>query len=70
MLRSMRKGSSVSNAPEPGEGQGGQDGQRMDETFVEDAQHQIDDQDGHDEQQPQSLHRGLKGLGGPLESWC
>ena len=53
--------------PDPGGGQPREDGQGVDEAFVEDAQDQIDDQDGHDQQEPQALHGRLEGLGCPLK---
>ena len=40
----------------------------MDEAFVENAEHDVDHQDGHDQQQRQPLGGGLKSLGGSLEA--
>ena len=40
----------------------------MDEALVEDAQDDVDDQDGHDQQEPQALRGGLEGLGGALKA--
>ena len=42
----------------------------MDHALVQDAQHDVDHQDGHNQQQTQSGERGLEGLGGALEAWC
>ncbi len=40
----------------------------MDEAFVEDAQHDVDDQHGHEQQQPQAVQGFLEGLGLALEA--
>src|SRR5207248_7029325 len=40
---------------------------RMDETLVENPQHDVDHQDRDQQQEPQVLHRLLEGLGGALE---
>ena len=54
--------------PQPRRGQPGQDGQGVDEALVEDAEHQIDHQHGHQEQEPLALERRLEGLGHPLQA--
>ena len=53
--------------PHPGGRQAREDGHGVDEALVEDAQDHVDDQDGHDQQEPQALHGGLEGLGRALE---
>src|SRR5882762_2469724 len=40
----------------------------MDEAFVENAEHQVDDQDGHYQQHPESAERRLERLRGSLEA--
>ena len=40
----------------------------MDEAFVENAEHEIDDEHGHDEQQAEALERGLERRGVALEA--
>ena len=52
---------------EAGERQGGEDREGMDEALVEDAEHDVDDEDRHDEQQAQAAHRLLERLRGALE---
>ena len=46
----------------------GKNRQRMDETFVENSQHQVNHQHGHQQKQIQILQRRLKNLGRALES--
>ena len=53
--------------PETGEGQGGEDGQRVDKTFVEDAENNIDDDDGQAKQPAHARLGILKLLGVALE---
>jgi hypothetical protein len=45
MLSSCRKTMSVISAPKVADGQAGQDRDRMDEVFVEDAEHEVDHED-------------------------
>ena len=60
MLSSCPKTSSVSSAPNPAERQPREDRERVDEALVQDAQHQVDHQDRHDQQ-----HQRHAGLGAP-----
>ena len=40
----------------------------MDEAFVENSQHQVDDEDGHQQQHPESAQGILESLRGALDS--
>src|SRR5215472_17568962 len=40
----------------------------MDEAFIQNPQHDVDDQDGHDQQQAQSAERRFKRLGRSLKA--
>jgi hypothetical protein len=53
--------------PEAGERQGRQDGDRVDETLVQDPEHHVDDQDRHHQEQAETGRRVLERLRGPLE---
>ena len=55
MLSSTLKNKQGQQGPEGRRGQAGEDGQGMDEAFVEDPQHDVDDQNGQDQQEPQAL---------------
>ena len=48
--------------------QAGQNRQRMNETFVENSQNDVDDEDGHDEQGKEALQRRLVNLGRALKT--
>ena len=50
-----------------GRRQGGQDRDRVDVTFVENAEHDVDDEDRRRDQQRRRFQRGLEGLRGALE---
>ena len=51
-----------------GRRQGGEDGDRVDVAFVEHAQHDVDRQDGRQDQERLVGQRGLEGLGRAQES--
>jgi hypothetical protein len=51
----------------PGRGQGGQDGERVDEALVQHAQHEVDRDQGGQDQERLGGQRGLEGLGGARE---
>ena len=53
---------------EAGRGQPRQNGQRLGEAFVEDAQHDVDHHDGHQQDDAEALERVLEHLGGALEA--
>lgn len=52
-----------SQRAESGQGQGGENGQRVNEVLVQDCENHIDHENGGTEQQGQGLERALKGLG-------
>ena len=54
--------------PETGRREAGQNGEGMDIALVEDPQHDVDHQDGHDEEQREPLGGGLVDLGGSLKA--
>ena len=55
---------------EPGEGQARENGERVDEALVQNAEHQVDHQDGEDQQDQQALLRLLERLRRARRSWC
>src|SRR5262249_41498958 len=42
--------------------------ERVDEAFVEDAEDEVDDEDGHDQEEAEALHGGLERLRGALKA--
>ena len=63
-LRSKPKMRSADECSRRRGGQAGQNGQRVDEALVEDAEHDVDRQHGGEEQQPLVGGRILEDLGG------
>ncbi len=61
--------SSVSSAPNPANGQAGEDGERMDEALVQDAEHDVDHRDGEDQEDEQARLGVGKGLRRARRSW-
>ena len=55
---------------EAGRGQAGENRDRVDVALVQNAQHDVDHQDGDDQQHPQVAERTLERLGGALEIAC
>ena len=51
-----------------GRGQAGKNGEGVDETFVQNSQHHVDHQNGHDQQHSHAAQRGLVGGGGSLKT--
>ena len=68
MFRSVLKMSSVSSAPKPAAGSPDRIVKRVDEALVEDAEHDVDHDDRHQQHEAQALHRRLEGLRGALEA--
>ena len=63
----MRKRISVTSAPNAGRRQPRQNRQRVDVALVEDAEHDVDDHDGDDQQHREVAERALERLGRALE---
>jgi hypothetical protein len=63
--RSSPNSFSVTSAPIPAAGQAGQDGQRVDEALIEDAEDDVDHQHRREEQQPLVGERLLEELAVP-----
>src|SRR5438552_1589362 len=53
---------------EAGEGKRRQDRERVEEVLVQDAEHHVDDEDGHEEEEPQPPLRALERRGGSLDA--
>ena len=68
MFRSRPKDHQGEQRAEAGGGQAGQNGDGVDETFVENSQDDVDDEDGHDQQHAEAFDGGLIHLRGALEA--
>ena len=64
----MRNTISVTQRAEAGEGQRREDRERVDEALVEDAEHDVDDEDRHEEQPSEPLYGALERLRRALEA--
>ena len=59
----------MSSAPKAGRRQAGENRQGVDETFIQDAKHDVDHQDGQDEKGP--IPSAMIEKPGPFpEKWC
>ena len=56
------------NGAASGRGQGGDDRERVDETFIQNAEHEIDGHQGREDQEGLVGEGGLEGLRGALET--
>jgi hypothetical protein len=63
MLSSCRNAQSVNSAPKLAAGRPGENRQRMDEILVENAEHDVDHEHGHDQQEEKALERRGERLG-------